>query len=104
MKRNKILAICLGLILGSVACAARGERALEAPDQRFSIEQARAIALEKVPGEIRHEELEKEHGVWIYSFEIKPEGETANIVKEVNVRASSGEIVGIESEKDRTRS
>ena len=64
------------------------------------IEKAREIALAKVPGVIRAEELEKEHGRWIYSFVIKPTGVKKKIVKEVNVDADSGDIVDVETERE----
>lgn len=57
------------------------------------IEDARAVALRAVPGRIVEEELEEEDGQWIYSFEIRKEGETGRI-HEVNVDADRGTIVG----------
>lgn len=65
---------------------------------KITAEAAREIALAKVPGTVQHEELEKEHGRWIYSFEIRPDGTKGRAVKEVNVSADDGSIVAIEDE------
>jgi uncharacterized membrane protein YkoI len=67
---------------------------------KISMAKARAVALAKIPGSVRSEELEHERGRWIYSFEIKPAGETKKIVREVNVDADRGTIVSLEVERD----
>ena len=59
------------------------------------------MALTRVPGEVRSEELEREHGRWIYSFVIKPKGETQPTVRELNIDADTGEFVNEEVEKDK---
>jgi uncharacterized membrane protein YkoI len=69
---------------------------------KVPIEDARAVALRTVPGRIVAEELEEENGRWIYSFEIRNEGERGRI-HEVNVDADRGTVVGpveIESEEN----
>ena len=66
----------------------------------MAIEDARKTALERVPGAIRSEELEREGGRWIYTFEIVPAGEKRKIIKEVNIDADSGKVVGVETERD----
>jgi uncharacterized membrane protein YkoI len=68
---------------------------------KVSMAEARTKALGLVPGSISAEELEQEQGRWIYSFEIKPQGETRKIIKEVNIDADSGALVGdIQTERD----
>ncbi|MSP17764.1 MAG: peptidase M4 [Myxococcales bacterium] len=67
---------------------------------RVSIEAARATALERAPGKVIHEEMEKEKGRWIYSFEIRPDGERRKIVKEVNIDADTGVVVGVDTERE----
>ena len=57
---------------------------------------ARATALARVPGTIRHEELEHEGGRWIYSFEISTGGPG---IEEVNVDADTGALVSVEHER-----
>jgi uncharacterized membrane protein YkoI len=65
---------------------------------KISIDEARQRALEAVQGDVRHEELEKEHGRWIYSFEIIPTGGKKGHLKEVNIDAETGKVVNIEDE------
>jgi uncharacterized membrane protein YkoI len=60
------------------------------------IETARVTALTRVPGRIRHEELEYERHRWIYSFEIRT-GHPG--IEEVNIDADSGAIVSVEHER-----
>lgn len=45
------------------------------PEAKISLEDARATALKKVPGDIKEEELEKENGKLVYSFDIKATGQ-----------------------------
>lgn len=65
---------------------------------RVSMAEARRTALAKVAGAIKAEELEHEHGRWIYSFEIRPQGETRKLIREVNVDADTGRIVDVSTE------
>jgi len=60
-----------------------------------SMEKARAIALAKAPGSITSAEYEKEHGTWLYSFDIR--GDDRQIT-EVHVDASTGAILSVEIE------
>ncbi len=72
-----------------------------AKDAKISLETARATALAKVPrGVVRSEELEREHGKLIYSFDIAVPGKSG--IQEVNVNAIDGKVVGVhhESAKD----
>lgn len=71
-----------------------------AKQAKVSLEAARATALAKVPGgEVRSEELEKEHGKLIYSFDIVVPGKTG--VEEVNVSALSGKFLSLHHESAR---
>lgn len=64
---------------------------------KISKEQATQIAAAQVPGgTVKEGELEKEHGRWIWSFDIATPG-TANIT-EVHVDAHTGEVVRKEIE------
>jgi Peptidase propeptide and YPEB domain len=56
---------------------------------KLSMQEAQKIALEKEPGTIKSSELEKEHGVLIYSFDIVRD----NQIHEVGVDANTGKIV-----------
>jgi len=65
-------------------------------DAKISVEDARATALKKVPGEIQEEELEKENGKLVYSFDIRATGQKD--ITEVQVSAIDGSIVSVEKE------
>ena len=65
-------------------------------DAIISIKDARATALKKVPGEIQEEELEKENGKLVYSFDIRATGQKD--ITEVQVSAIDGSIVSVEKE------
>ena len=65
-------------------------------DAKISVEAARATALKKVPGEILEEELEKEHGKLIWSFDIAQVG--SKNITEIQVDAKTGKIVSTQIE------
>jgi uncharacterized membrane protein YkoI len=65
---------------------------------KVPIEVARQTALDSVAGEVRSEELAREHGRLIYEFRIKPAGEQRKIVKEVEIDADTGAVIEIEDE------
>jgi uncharacterized membrane protein YkoI len=68
-----------------------------AREAKISLDSARAIATKRVPnGTIRSQELEREHGRLIYSFDMKV-GNRAGIT-EVNVNARTGAVVGVSHE------
>src|ERR1700736_3088914 len=68
---------------------------------KLSKKQAEAIALKLHPGKIKSAELEKEHGVRMYSFDI----ETKDGVREVGIDADSGKVVedSVESAADEAK-
>lgn len=67
---------------------------------KISLEAARKTALAAVPGgTVRSEELEREHGRLIYSFDIVMPGKPG--VEEVNVSARTGKIVARHHETPR---
>ncbi len=101
MKRS-YRSLGLAMLLGVAAPAAVQSTAVAAETHKakVSMTDARAKALGLVPGKVIDEELEHEKGRWIYSFEIKPTGETRKLIKEVNIDADTGALVGaIEIEK-----
>jgi uncharacterized membrane protein YkoI len=61
---------------------------------------ARRIALARVPGEVKSEELEREHDQLVYSYDIQLAHETG--VEEVQVDAMTGQIVSIVHETQAT--
>jgi len=65
-------------------------------DAKISVDVARATALKKVPGQLQEEELEKENGKLVYSFDIQATGQKD--ITEVQVSAIDGSIVSVEKE------
>ncbi len=64
-----------------------------APAKRIPEDSARKIALAAVSnGTIKSHELEREHGKWIYSYDISQPNMSGT--EEVNVSATDGTIVG----------
>lgn len=61
---------------------------------KITLDQAREIALKKVPGKVEEGEIERENGKLIYSFDIR----TDKDITEVQVNAVDGAIVAIEHE------
>ena len=61
---------------------------------RITMEQARATAVAKAPGDVKSAELEREHGKLVYSFDIK----TTSGIREIQVDANTGVIVSDEVE------
>jgi uncharacterized membrane protein YkoI len=87
----------LGLSSAVLSAPSEAELMKEA---KVSKAQAEKTALGKVPnGAIRSEELEREHGKLIWSFDIARNG-TKNIT-EVQVDAKDGKIVSVQTESPR---
>ena len=72
-----------------------------AAEAKISLDSARTIALHKVKnGHVAAEELEREHGRLIYSFDVKVPGKSG--IQEVNVNAITGAVVGVHHESAAT--
>jgi hypothetical protein len=68
-----------------------------AGEAKITLDSARAIALHKVPhGTVASEELERENGHLIYSFDVKVPGKSG--IQEVNVNALTGTVLGVHHE------
>jgi Peptidase propeptide and YPEB domain len=80
-----------GVIPGGVALA-------KPPSAKISMADARARALQEVPGTVLEEELESKGGLAIYSFEIRPKGAAADGVVEVSIDGQSGKLVSVKHE------
>jgi hypothetical protein len=72
----------ISLIFASAAVASN-------PKPQISMEAAKKIALAKEAGQVKSQELEKEKGRWIYSFDIARDKQ----IHEVNVDANTGEVL-----------
>ena len=81
----------------AVLILAVGMTASAAPSgAKITMEQARKIALHRANGKIESEELEKEHGKLIYSFDIRVPGQSG--ITEIAVDAKNGTIVNVAHE------
>ena len=89
---NRKPAVLDMLITSAAASSAFSQTRAPAAPHAITLDRAQTIALTRVPGTVRHSELEREHGRWIYSFEIRT---PARIAMEVNVDADSGAIVEV---------
>jgi hypothetical protein len=68
-----------------------------AAEAKITLDSARTIALHKVPrGTVASEELERENGHLIYSFDVKVPGKSG--IQEVNVNAINGAVLGVHHE------
>lgn len=68
-----------------------------AAQARITLDSARTIALRKVPhGSVASEELERENGHLIYSFDVKVPSRSG--IQEVNVNALTGKVLGVHHE------
>lgn len=64
---------------------------------RITAEQAVQIALQQVPGQVLHVDLDMENGLLVYEVFILT---VQNIIYEVEINARTGVIVTIEQEND----
>ena len=104
LKRNLILACLLGsfVVTGSLfAAEPQGEAApaAEAKKGNVSMDEARAIALEKVPGGVVDaEELGRVAGKLTYFFDVRSEGKKG--VDVVTVLASDGTVLDVKHKSE----
>lgn len=63
--------------------------------QRLTVQQAQDIALQRVPGQVLHVDMDLEHGVFVYEFYILT---SQNRLYEVEVNGSTGNIIKVEQE------
>jgi major membrane immunogen (membrane-anchored lipoprotein) len=96
MKKSFAAAVGLIMIVGTSAFAAAPPKEDLSKEAKISMAAARKTAMTKEPkGKIESEELEREHGKLIYSFDIRnPKG----TITEVAVNAIDGKIVSVEYE------
>lgn len=102
-KLTSSVVLCAVLCAGTLAATATVKtlsgqdknQAKLAKQAKITMEQARKIALERAPGTIEEEELEKEHGKLVYSFDIR---NAQGTITEVQVDAKDGTIASVEEE------
>ena len=89
LKRVSILALALALVLVVALPAAAKYK------PKLTMAQAREAALKAVPGgTVKSEELEKEKGQWVYSFDV----ESGKEIREIWVDSETGKILANEVE------
>jgi uncharacterized membrane protein YkoI len=93
--------LAVGASLTAAAPKARQENN-EAQEQtrlqreaKVTMEQARATALKRAPGTVESSELEREHKLLVYSFDIR---NSKGTITEVQVSAITGKVVRVEHE------
>jgi len=105
MTKRGILTVSFALVVGALSAApAQTSEAQLMKEAKVTKSQAEKIALTKIRGGIvKSAELEKEHGLLIWSFDIAKPG-TKNIT-EIQVDAKTGRIasVQIETPKDQAK-
>jgi uncharacterized membrane protein YkoI len=94
MKLSRSVAVAISLVSLTVASLALAQE----HTPKVTMEAARTIALARVHGAVRSQEYEKEGGRWIYSFDIRPDGETGKRILEVHVDGDTGKVLGVENE------
>lgn len=92
-------------VAGFVGCSSSGKRPADksppatAYKAKISMATARKAALARVPGTVLDQELEKEDGRWIYTFDIRPTPAIPGKIKEVHVDPDTGKVLKVEIEK-----
>lgn len=92
MRRMKKILIAVSVLFVLTVAAVGSTKMKKAT---VTAKQARATALAKAPGKIESEELEREEGKLVWSFDIRTSAKT---ITEVWVDANSGKIVKTELE------
>ena len=67
-----------------------------APKERISMEQARKAALKVFSGKVKGEELEYENKRWVYSFDLKKDGDSN--IHEIQIDAVTGQLASQKTE------
>lgn len=95
----KKLLIAVAILLSLAVVGFAGTKSKKT---KITVEQARVAALAKAPGKIESEELEREEGKLVWSFDIRTDAKT---ITEVWVDAYSGKVVktDIETPADEAR-
>ncbi len=90
MERNILFAMAITFALMTNGAAA------EIPEHKVSMQEARAIALQVYSGKVESAELENEHGISVYSFDIR-RGKHG-VVREIQIAETTGKVVSNKTE------
>jgi uncharacterized membrane protein YkoI len=94
LKNTYIIALILTSLSALQPVAAHAQPS--APKNRISMEQARKAALKVFSGNVKGEELEYEGNRWVYSFDLKKDGDSN--IHEVQIDAVTGQLVSQKTE------
>lgn len=97
MKTSFLKIGLVGLVL-TLAVSTFAKAKEKPPTNVISMDVARKTATDSMPGTVQKEELEREHGKWLYSFDLKSVSDSK--VHEVQVDAISGKLVSTKAEAD----
>jgi hypothetical protein len=88
MKTLTVLFLAIMLSFGVITASAQTIK-------KIGMKRAREIASQQVQGKFKSSELEKEHGKWIYSFDIlSKDGK----IMEVEIDAYTGAVITVDEE------
>jgi uncharacterized membrane protein YkoI len=96
-----IAALSIGAYAGTTSLRGESRRSREqsqagrARHAKITLVSARRIALKRAPGTVEDGELEREHGLLVYSFDIRNRRGT---ITEVQVDARNGRVVSVQEE------
>jgi uncharacterized membrane protein YkoI len=98
MKKSRILTVGFALVVGAVTTVqAQPSEAQLMKETKVTKSRAEKTAITKVPdGIIKSAELEREHGLLIWSFDIAKPG--TKKITEVQVDAKTGKIASVKTE------
>ena len=89
MSRFRAVRIVISIIFAPTLFTLSNYASASNPKTQLTMEGARKIALQKEAGNVKSQELEKEKGRWIFSFDIERDKQ----IHEVGIDANTGEIV-----------
>ena len=87
MKKVATVLLFALLSIGAITASAQ--------TKKIGMKRATAIATKRVRGTVKSKELEKEHGKWIYSFDIRT---GKGKITEVNIDAYTGKVIAVHAE------
>lgn len=89
MSRSFVVRAVFSVMLTATLFTFSNYASASKPKTQLTMEDARKIALQKEAGNVKSQELEKEKGRWIFSFDIERDKQ----IHEVGIDANNGEIV-----------
>lgn len=88
----------MGVGFAVFVVAAFAQAKAQPPKDVVSMDAARKTATDSTPGQIQKEQLEREDGKWVYSFDLKSASDSK--IHEVQVDARTGKLVSTSAESE----